>query len=441
MYAYRKIANDESQGNQFGLASPADRIAAGILDCSVLIPLVQLVQSPIRRWIFESVLFDNGAQISTYRVINLILFVAIFVIYYSLMIYWRGQTLGKYFLKIQVISYHGKISLAASFLRSFSLFTQFIFLAYPFLALWTHPLRRPIHDRLADTLVVSSNSQEGLSKVTHSFKLRLAFAFVFLLFISVGFFSKPKSDLREELDFLIAEECASFKEKTLNEMVELFLVKKIDSNCLEAKGKESIWLNEDSVLAHFAVALAAGNNSQKSDQYLTESCPKEEEYPDEMCLFIDWLFQPSLGTVDDPGSVLSLAHREGTFDFIKILVSAHLRMDRRYLEMEPLLKQISKKSALKTLHLKLSFHSLLGQNKISEAYWLMKSSRLVNEDDLLLFLNFELEKEGSHRRDLLSLVETFFPQLNESIYGRGLASEDADSEIIQEVYYKIKEGL
>ncbi len=441
MYSFRKSEAMNSAESQYGLASPADRIAAGILDFSLLIPVVQLVQAPVKRWIFESILFDELSYITTYRVLNLIIFLSLLTFYMSLSIYWRGQTLGQFFIKIRVISYHGQLSLSQAFLRSVTLLLQIIPFGYPFLALWTHPLRRPIHDRVSDTLVISSLSQEGLAPQISLLKIKFAFSFVVLLFLTVGVISKPSKTLKDELNFLISEQCKDNEDQTLADMVELFIADKVSSSCLEKKAKALIWKDEDKTLAHFAVALALNKDKKKSDLYLSQSCLKDDPYPDELCIFVDWLKTQSLGTLDDPSSVYSLAYGEGTFDFIKIFVTAHLRMDRRYSEMEPILKTISKKSHLKNLHLKLSFHALLGQGKLQEAYWLMKSSRLINGDDLQLFLNFELSKDQEQRKDLLKVVDLFYPHLSNPYIGRGLASEDDDLGQARKIYFKIKEGL
>ena len=144
-----------------GLASPKDRLAAAILDIVLLFPLVQLVQAPVKRSVTETFLLGGDPNPWFYRPFSFGVFIVLFVLYHSLMTCWKGQTIGKMFFKIQVISYNGYLGFTHCFYRSLTVVIEFFLLGYPFLALFSHPLRRPIHDRVADSLVIGLKNPTG----------------------------------------------------------------------------------------------------------------------------------------------------------------------------------------------------------------------------------------------------------------------------------------
>ncbi|MCJ8277180.1 MAG: RDD family protein [Bdellovibrionales bacterium] len=131
------FSNGLTSDGVIGLASPKDRLASYVVDALLLLPLVQLLQAPFKRWILESFIFGESEGVIWFRLINMAIFILAFVVYYTVMTYFGGQTLGKKFFGVKVISYQGKITLVTAFLRSFSIFLEMVCVAIPFFAIFS----------------------------------------------------------------------------------------------------------------------------------------------------------------------------------------------------------------------------------------------------------------------------------------------------------------
>jgi len=79
------------------------------------------------------------------------------VIYFTLSLYLtRGRTIGKYLLKIRVISlFHERPGLWHCFERSLGYFTSALEFGFGFIqAIW-NPNRMALHDKIGETIVIS----------------------------------------------------------------------------------------------------------------------------------------------------------------------------------------------------------------------------------------------------------------------------------------------
>jgi uncharacterized RDD family membrane protein YckC len=78
-------------------------------------------------------------------------------LYFGLSCYWgRGRTIGKKLLKIRVVSLtHERLSLWHSIERSLGYGASMLEFGFGFLQYFTHPNCQTVHDRIAETIVVS----------------------------------------------------------------------------------------------------------------------------------------------------------------------------------------------------------------------------------------------------------------------------------------------
>jgi uncharacterized RDD family membrane protein YckC len=80
------------------------------------------------------------------------------VLYFGLSIYFgNGQTLGKRLMRIRVVSLvHHRMSLWHSVERALGYGASALELGFGFLQYFIHPNRRTVHDRMAETIVVTA---------------------------------------------------------------------------------------------------------------------------------------------------------------------------------------------------------------------------------------------------------------------------------------------
>jgi uncharacterized RDD family membrane protein YckC len=78
------------------------------------------------------------------------------VLYFTLSFYfWKGQTIGKYFLRLKVLSlYHEHIGLWHCIERSLGYFASALEFGFGFIQAFWNPNRMTLHDKIGDTIVI-----------------------------------------------------------------------------------------------------------------------------------------------------------------------------------------------------------------------------------------------------------------------------------------------
>jgi len=152
--------------NNYLLASIKRRLVAFLIDWIVLILLyigiivafgvfgMNLSKINVHGIFDVEIEMDNTSS-------NLITFLKILfgllpVLYFALLFYfWKGQTIGKYLLKIKVLSlYHEHLGLWHCIERSLGYFASALEFGFGFLqAIW-NPNRMSLHDKIGETIVV-----------------------------------------------------------------------------------------------------------------------------------------------------------------------------------------------------------------------------------------------------------------------------------------------
>ncbi len=84
------------------------------------------------------------------------------VLYFGLCTYWgHGQTPGKWLLRIRVVSLtHAHLSLWHALERALGYGASALELGFGFLQYFIHPNKQTVHDRIAETIVVSEARQQ-----------------------------------------------------------------------------------------------------------------------------------------------------------------------------------------------------------------------------------------------------------------------------------------
>jgi uncharacterized RDD family membrane protein YckC len=83
-------------------------------------------------------------------------------IYFALSFYFlKGQTIGKYFLKIKVLSlYHEKLGLWHCIERSLGYFASALEFGFGFIQAFWNPNRMTLHDKIGETVVIECANKQ-----------------------------------------------------------------------------------------------------------------------------------------------------------------------------------------------------------------------------------------------------------------------------------------
>ena len=78
------------------------------------------------------------------------------ILYFTTSFYfWKGQTIGKYFLRIKVLSlYHEQLGLWHCIERSLGYFASVLEFGFGFIQAYWNPNRMTLHDKIGETIVI-----------------------------------------------------------------------------------------------------------------------------------------------------------------------------------------------------------------------------------------------------------------------------------------------
>lgn len=297
------------------MAAVTDRALAFAFDLCLWAPLSMLVTKATWRDFQLHQMIEPGSAESIILFATAAFFSILFMlIIQTLMIWAWGVTPGKKLLNLRVESVDGgRLSLGASFLRAILQWLELVCLGLPFLEILSHPERRPWHDRIAESRVVSM--RQVLSKPPHFLETRffrnLYWGFSLSFLMMVGLFLNHlhhqvksgsfKSKELEESGYLchLGEEVPSRGPLTAlaaraDYVLAQYEVGLLSRECLESESDFSIWTNNETgkPWAHLLRAVLLREQLQQADladefdQHLTEACPESDldsKMPSTLC--------------------------------------------------------------------------------------------------------------------------------------------------------------
>jgi uncharacterized RDD family membrane protein YckC len=279
----------QHQKQAIPIAAVADRLVALVLDFLIFSPVISLFIAGIIRqaknfFILDS--FSSEGSIAILLVIAAIFFLT--VLLQSVFLYFWQATPGQIFLHLRVISYpqyQGKLSINQCIVRSILWSFGTIPLAFPFLEVLSHPLRRAFHERASDTLVVTlkKDYDDGPYPIESRFLsswMRMSFLFG-CLFAVLSFFKTYNSLLlghyKEKTDSqdLYCKELKDLNEEGAQRMdaaISFFLLNEISPECLKKEAEASIWGDplQTQELAYLAKYLVSEGKTQ--GKYFDKVC-------------------------------------------------------------------------------------------------------------------------------------------------------------------------
>jgi uncharacterized RDD family membrane protein YckC len=155
-----------SDSVSYPIASTQKRISAFVID-DIVIALLLLI-------IFYNQLLEIASHLPTvitpesvkvfknemnqFSVNNLLLIIALKVVYHTFFVWQNGMTLGKYFMKIKVVELETERqpNLAKALLRALLRIVSEVFFYLGFLLAFFLPLKQTLHDKLSGCVVVDA---------------------------------------------------------------------------------------------------------------------------------------------------------------------------------------------------------------------------------------------------------------------------------------------
>lgn len=154
----KTLAEEIPQFELSAMARPLDRLAAAIVDIFVLIvPVYILLSAPLKRVLTASFILGAESDFVSMLLMMISLAMSLIIAYQSLAHYFFGATLGKvlFDLRVRPVFAGGKLGFGASFGRSFFWVCECLCFGLPMLSVFSNSKRRPLHDRISDTCVIS----------------------------------------------------------------------------------------------------------------------------------------------------------------------------------------------------------------------------------------------------------------------------------------------
>jgi len=279
---------------QVNFADVWDRLAAFVLDLVFLVLLTNLVFAPVKKKLQVAILNEHDGAAQVYFWLMVVGFAVLFLSYHTLCIFFYKRTLGKKIFGIEVQSVLGDkdLSLGNCFLRSMTQLFSLVLCGFPFLQVFSHKMRRPLHDRASDTITCSLKKKGKVPDFIEKLWVKVVYAtvvvnLVIVLFVQLYFI---KSDLNSLTEFVaepdyVCDDVSEAKDfwpdqnraSRLDVALAMFGAGEIGKECLEVEAQKYISFEQDLDKAYLAEAFANEDRSQISNEYLKKVCEESDE--------------------------------------------------------------------------------------------------------------------------------------------------------------------
>ena len=270
-----------------------DRIIASMIDISFLSLLFLLLLSPFKKKLLIFQITDQPYHFFILFTLTALILVFSGLLYRVIFTITKGGTPGKLLVGLQVVNIW-----SGNPLTVFNVIVREFFwlldtaLLVPHLGLFAHHQRRPLHDRIADSIVISTKGRFANAPSSIEYLLSRTALFVFSCCVCFGLifysYSYMIQSIQEKnlLEFLGSHkgycEAVSDAEATwpysdpivsrLEIALTLHSAYLIDNQCLDLEIQNAFYNNEDLDLAYLANAFITLNQSSLSDEYLKKTC-------------------------------------------------------------------------------------------------------------------------------------------------------------------------
>lgn len=281
-FSYQKR---EHRNESPAIAPVADRMLAFLIDFLILTPVFAFVTSGLLKNLRTSVLVQSESAASWMMWFSLIAsWFAMLVLTEALFVFYRGATPGQSFLKLEVRPYPegSSLDLMQSLGRSFVHWASFLFVL-PVLAVYTHPLRRALHDRAFDTIVVTLKEPGDFGPIGLERNFFRSWSRLMALVGAIGLvgISNGLRASYERVGGDVARESAWCEDvdgswkggERLDRATGLFVSGLISASCLEKEANAVLWKQDGTSKAFAELAKGLLNPEDEiSRSYLDRVC-------------------------------------------------------------------------------------------------------------------------------------------------------------------------
>lgn len=299
-YLARRIEESFKKNiEELPLAYIWDRLAAFVVDLIILSIFINILVSPLKRKIQTAILDEHEGAVNLYIFCIVLVACGIFLAYQTASVFLFKKTIGKklFHLEVAPIIHGHQLTLVNSFVRACSLLFSIILFLFPLLEIFSNRLRRPMHDKLADSYVKGNlkvgESPSPVEKLWVRFVYMIVMANLTVVMIAQFFFFKEDFDSLSEFvtqPEYLCEAVSEAKEtwpkndkaSRLEIALTLHSIEAIDEECLEKEAQRALSYGEELDRAYLAKAFVYEGDTEISDKYLEKVC--ELDTSSETCL-------------------------------------------------------------------------------------------------------------------------------------------------------------
>lgn len=295
-----KLRGSAHHPTHLPIAHPMDRMAAFLVDVSVLVVSGSLIVAPIQKKIRAAQLVSESETMLIGFLLMLLTAGILSVVYQTLFVAWRGQTIGKRIFGLKVVDIWESHTprLSDAFFRAVLWWFDVILGALPTLGIYSDPLRRAFHDRVSNTIVISLRGRTARPPERSEISIvKAIFVAIYLLGFTVileetrlMYATLDADESTHLLQLMSPVQCDHVSDAIQDWPVEegrspsrvsvglaLFAAGVIDEECLNKEAFYEFRNGEQHEMAYMARAFVTSDESELSDQYLTKVCEYNAE--------------------------------------------------------------------------------------------------------------------------------------------------------------------
>ena len=282
--------------HQYKIAKIQDRFLAFTLDLILASPFLAFLVAPLSaEWTQSSLGSEPGLEAGFLYILSIFEMCAAYILAQSLFLTFYKATPGMKFFKLKLQTVSGEsLQFSQALLRSTIWVLQFAVFGIPFLDVLSHPLRRGLHDRAAETLLVTLKAegdpgpQALQAKWAQNMKAGFLLSLIFWVsIVGVRLYSQSmkgeftKRELIKSQFFCpeIEEVASQPGQSRMDAALALYLTSESDSSCLLREAEFAFWTRNVSerTWAYFAKGIFYQYDIKKAKHYFERTCQQDPD--------------------------------------------------------------------------------------------------------------------------------------------------------------------